>query len=161
MCSIKWSRTRRSLSSELLSPIFLCVSRTEAKQNEAKRTPIGGDTNFELVFDLLPSSARLGSAQLCLAQWGSSNLIKSNRCIELCIIRRQIRTASNERYKILWTWCALLSGRNPSYASMSVLSRQPHPTASCCCCSCCCCSCCCSCIRRGISISARQPSINL
>lgn len=150
MCSIKWSRTRRSLSSELLSPIFSCVSRTETKRSETKRTPIGGDTNFELVFDLLPSSA-----QLCLAQWGSSNLIKSNRCIELCIIRRQIRTASIERYKILWTWCALLSGRNPSYASMSVLSRQPHPTASCCC------SCCCSCIRRGISISARQPSINL
>lgn len=149
MCSIKWSRTRRSLSSELLSPIFSCVSPTETKRSETNRTPIGGDTNFELVFDLLPSSA-----QLCLAQWGSSNLIKSNRCIELCIIRRQIRTASIERYKILWTWCALLSGRNPSYASMSVLSRQPHPTASCCCS-------CCSCIRRGISISARQPSINL
>lgn len=159
MCSIKWSRTRRSLSSELLSPIFfMCFSnRNEAKRNEPNWTDRRWHkfwTCFWFIAKL--GSAWLSSALLCLAQWGSSNLIKSNRCIELCIIRRQIRTASNERYKILWTWCALLSGRNPSYASMSVLSRQPHPTASCCCC-----SCCCSCIRRGISISARQPSINL
>jgi len=83
MCSIKWSRTRRSLSCCRQFKSAAHINRSIA--DRIKLDWIGSDRRWHKFWTCFWFIAKL--AELArIDRLRSSNLIKSNRCIKLCII---------------------------------------------------------------------------